>query len=251
MGSYPTLQAADTAIEGLQTTYATKYPLVAKDQAGQVTAAIDELKAEYRLIATPAMKVQAKTYPDNLGHQTSLGCFRCHDGGHYLVVKGKVSAKTIPSECSTCHTFPQVSGSASKYPLASKPAGSSLASAIANIPIGAKPADHKDKVYVFSHKNAVEQCRADRDVLRRLSYPQLLRELPQQRCDQGQARLDALQPRRRRGRGGWHAVVQLLPPAHLLRAVPQGPCPGQQRRAGDIKHRAQSLGNRAASRHQA
>jgi nitrate/TMAO reductase-like tetraheme cytochrome c subunit len=153
-GNYPTLQAADTAIDGLQTTYATKYPLVAKSQAGQVSAAIDELKSEYRLIATPAMKVQAKTYPDNLGHQTSLGCFRCHDGGHYLVVKGKVTTQTIPSECSTCHTFPQVSGSASRYPLVTKPAGSSLASAIANIPIGAKPADHKDKVYVFSHKNA-------------------------------------------------------------------------------------------------
>jgi nitrate/TMAO reductase-like tetraheme cytochrome c subunit len=153
-GNYPTLQAADTAIEGLQKTYETKYPLVAKAQSAQVTAAIDELKSQYRLIATPAMKVQAKTYPDNLGHQTSPGCFRCHDGGHYLVVKGKVTSQTIPSECSTCHTFPQVSASAPKYPLVSKPAGSSLASAIANIPIGARPADHKAKGYVFSHKNA-------------------------------------------------------------------------------------------------
>jgi len=154
-GNYPSLQAADTAIAGLRSTYAAKYPLVARAQGGQVTAAIDELKTEYALIATPAMKVQARTYPDNLGHQTSLGCFRCHDGAHYLVVKGQVTNKTIPSACSTCHTFPQVSASASHFPLADKPAGSSLASAIANIPLGAKPADHKDTLYVFSHKNAV------------------------------------------------------------------------------------------------
>ena len=82
------------------------------------------------------MKVQAKTYPDNLGHQTSPGCFRCHDGAHFLVVNSKVTKKTIPSECSTCHTFPQVGASASSFPL------------------GAKPADHKDKLYVFSHKKA-------------------------------------------------------------------------------------------------
>jgi nitrate/TMAO reductase-like tetraheme cytochrome c subunit len=157
-GDYPTLEAADTAITGLQGTYAAKFPLVAKAQGKQVDAAIDELKTQYRLIATPAMKVQAKTYPDNLGHQSSLGCFRCHDGGHYLVVKGQVTTKTIPSSCATCHTFPQVTGSASRFPLVNKPAGSSLASAIANIPLGAKPADHKDKLYVFSHKNATKSA---------------------------------------------------------------------------------------------
>ena len=161
-GNYPTLEAADTAIGGLQATYAAKYPIIAQSKSGQVTAAIDELKTEYRLIATPAMKVQAKTYPDNLGHQSSLGCFRCHDGGHYLVVKGQVTNQTIPSACSTCHTFPQVSASATRFPLANTPsasasaASSSLAAVIANIPLGAKPADHKDQLYVFSHKNAVK-----------------------------------------------------------------------------------------------
>ena len=133
-GDYPTLTAADTAIDGLRTRLAANYPLVVQTQAKQVTQAIDELKVQYRLIATPAMKVQAKTYPDNLGHQTSPGCFRCHDGAHYLVVKGKITNKTIPSECATCHTFPQIGASATSFPL------------------GAKPATHKDKLWVFSHK---------------------------------------------------------------------------------------------------
>jgi nitrate/TMAO reductase-like tetraheme cytochrome c subunit len=137
-GNYPTLEAADKAINSLRTSYATKYPLVLKNHDEQVTGAIDELKQVYRLVATPAMKVQAKTYPDNLGHQTSPGCFRCHDDAHFLVVKGKVTNKKIPSTCATCHTFPQVGSSASSFPL------------------GAKPVDHKDKLYVFSHKHSVK-----------------------------------------------------------------------------------------------
>jgi nitrate/TMAO reductase-like tetraheme cytochrome c subunit len=136
-GDYSSLQAADTAITGLRTTFATRYPLVFKTQAAQVTKAIDELKVQYRLIATPAMKVQAKTYPDNLGHQSSPGCFRCHDGAHYLVVKGKITNDKIPSECATCHTFPQIGASASSFPL------------------GSRPASHQDKLWAFSHKIAV------------------------------------------------------------------------------------------------
>jgi nitrate/TMAO reductase-like tetraheme cytochrome c subunit len=135
---YPSLAAANTAIDGLRSTYASQYPLVVKTQAAQVTQAIDELKVEYSLIATPQMKVYAQTYPDNLGHQTSLGCFRCHDGAHYLVVKGQVTNQTIPSACATCHTFPQISTS----------------TAAVSFPLGTQPADHKDKLYVFDHKNA-------------------------------------------------------------------------------------------------
>ncbi|MHB1475183.1 MAG: cytochrome c3 family protein [Dermatophilaceae bacterium] len=137
-GDYPSLGAADTAIAGLRATYAAKYPLVLKTHDGQVNKSIDELKRIYRLIATPDMKVQAKTYPDNLGHQTSPGCFRCHDGAHYLVVKGQITNEKIPSTCATCHTFPQIGASDFSFPL------------------GAKPVDHKDKLYVFNHKNATK-----------------------------------------------------------------------------------------------
>jgi nitrate/TMAO reductase-like tetraheme cytochrome c subunit len=151
-GDYPSVEAADKAIEGLRTTQEKSFPLVFKANESKITQAIDELKVQYRLIATPAMKVQAKTYPDNLGHQTSPGCFRCHDGAHFLVVKGKITNKTIPSECSTCHTFPQVSSSASQFPLTAKAASTALASTLGNIPMGVKPANHQDKLWVFNHK---------------------------------------------------------------------------------------------------
>src|SRR6185436_5239083 len=130
---------------------AAKYPLVLKTQDAQVTQSIDALKGVYRLIATPAMKVQAKTYPDNLGHQASPGCFRCHDNAHYLVVKGKITSEKIPSTCSTCHTFPQVGsvaptpGAAPRTaddPLGSNPAALPLGAAFVDFPLGATPVTH-------------------------------------------------------------------------------------------------------------
>jgi hypothetical protein len=56
------------------------------------------------------------------------------------VVAGKITNKTIPSECSTCHTFPQIGASASSFPL------------------GTQPVTHKDKLYVFSHKLATKSA---------------------------------------------------------------------------------------------
>ena len=160
-GDYPSLRAADKAIAGLRTTYATRYPLVLEKHEVQVTGAIDELKQVYRLIATPAMKVQAKTYPDNLGHQSSLGCFRCHDDAHFLVVKGRITNEKIPSACATCHTFPQISGSVAQTSLGAQPAAAlPLGAQFVDFPLGAKPADHKDRLYVFSHKSAVSSTQS-------------------------------------------------------------------------------------------
>src|SRR5450759_2471047 len=156
-GDYPSVEVADKAFDALRSTYAARYPLVLQTQGAKVTRAIDELKTQYRLIATPAMKVQAKTYPDNLGHQGSPGCFRCHDGAHFLVEKGRLTKEKIPSECSTCHTFPQIGPSASSFPLVDKPSKQSLATEFANLPLGSKPATHKDDLYVFNHKNAVSK----------------------------------------------------------------------------------------------
>ena len=97
-GSYPTLAAADTAITGLRTTQA-RYPLAVKAKDVQVTQAIDELKQIYRLVATPAMKVQAQTYQNDVGHQTYSGCFRCHDRTQFHVVSGPVPNKESISPC--------------------------------------------------------------------------------------------------------------------------------------------------------
>lgn len=155
-GTYLSLDLADEAFAGLRATYAAKYPLVLKSQDKQINTSIDELKRIYRLIATPTMKVQAKTYPDNLGHQSAPGCFRCHDGAHFLVAKGQITNEKIPSECSTCHTFPQIGTGVTNSSLVDKPATTSLASQLADFPLGARPVTHKDKLYVFNHKNVTK-----------------------------------------------------------------------------------------------
>ena len=131
---YASLDDADRAIEGLRTFYRARYPLVAENKPQDVNAAIERLKSIYRFVATPEMRVTGTTYPNNLGHQTSPGCFRCHDGAHYLVKDGAKTAETIPSACATCHTFPQIGSSSS------------------GVLIGGRPSSHDDRLWVFDHK---------------------------------------------------------------------------------------------------
>ena len=49
----------------------------------------------------PLMKVTWGTYPSNIGHVDSPGCFRCHDDTH----KTKDGAHTISQDCELCHTI--------------------------------------------------------------------------------------------------------------------------------------------------
>jgi nitrate/TMAO reductase-like tetraheme cytochrome c subunit len=136
--SYDSTGEADQSIDGIRGMYAVKYPLVARTHRAQVNRAVDELKHIYRLVATPEMKEIATDYPNNLGHQDSPGCFRCHDGAHYLVgPKGRLLNKTIPWECTTCHTFPQVGPD------------------VSNLALLGEPASHRSKLWVFNHKNQV------------------------------------------------------------------------------------------------
>ena len=44
------------------------------------------------------MKVGWGTYPNNIGHLASQGCFRCHDDNHKAP-----DGKTIAQDCESCH----------------------------------------------------------------------------------------------------------------------------------------------------
>jgi hypothetical protein len=132
---FPDLASADAAIDNLGSFYTLNYPAVAATKATAISQAETELKVLYRLSATPDMKVTAASYPDNLGHLDFPGCFRCHDGGHYLVKDGAVTSEVIPSTCDTCHTFPQIG------------------TAIASLPLGQPPSTHMDPLWVFNHKS--------------------------------------------------------------------------------------------------
>lgn len=134
---YASSEDADQAIAGIRDFYEQRYPLVAGAKAGAITEAITELQTIYRLVATPDMRVTAATYPNNLGHQTAPGCFRCHDGAHYKVVDSVLTDETISSACATCHTFPQIG------------------SVVSGVLIGQRPDTHDDRLWVFSHKASV------------------------------------------------------------------------------------------------
>lgn len=131
---YRTLDEADASIEELRDFYESRYPETAKYKAGEIERAVEELQLIYRLVATPTMQVTAVTYPDNLGHTDFIGCFRCHDGTHYLVENGALTNEVIPSSCDTCHTFPQIGA------------------AVASLPLGIPPDTHDDTLWVFNHR---------------------------------------------------------------------------------------------------
>jgi nitrate/TMAO reductase-like tetraheme cytochrome c subunit len=132
--SYPDAAAADAEAEKLAGFYELNYPQVAKQDATKIDQAITQIQLLYRLTAMPEMKVTYQSYPNFMGHKDFPGCFRCHDGGHFLVSNGAVTKTVIPYTCDTCHTFPQ------------------LGSDVATLPLGEPPATHNQALWVFNHK---------------------------------------------------------------------------------------------------
>ena len=81
--------------EGFRAFYA---PRASAIDARNLDQAVESLRAAYRNNVFPSMKLTWGVYPDNLGHTTSSGCFRCHDGTH----KAK-DGTTISDDCEYCH----------------------------------------------------------------------------------------------------------------------------------------------------
>ena len=92
---YPDKDNGLAAIESeLKTFYTSK---AAVDQR-ELTRAIGSLQNVYRRNVFPSMKVTFGVYPDNIGHITSNGCFRCHDDGHTAA-----DGSSISGDCEYCH----------------------------------------------------------------------------------------------------------------------------------------------------
>ena len=67
-------------------------------RAAYPASAVAAVQDVYRASIFPAMKVVPGTYPDNIGHMTSNGCFRCHDGSHTAK-----DGSSISGDCEYCH----------------------------------------------------------------------------------------------------------------------------------------------------
>ena len=93
---YPAQDAGVRAVdEGLRTFYA---PRTGAVDARELDQAVDTLRMLYLRNVFPVMKVTWGVYPDNLGHMTSAGCFRCHDGTH-----AAKDGTAINADCEYCH----------------------------------------------------------------------------------------------------------------------------------------------------
>lgn len=103
--NYPDRATAHTRIaEALDGFYQGNYAQIYAQRRGEITSAVAAVQAIYENNIFPEMKVTWGTYPSNIGHMDSPGCFRCHDGNHTSADK-----RTIPSDCDTCHEMPAVS----------------------------------------------------------------------------------------------------------------------------------------------
>jgi hypothetical protein len=99
--SYATQSEAATRIKsGLEDFYRTQYPAIWTTQRAKVELAANSLASIYAQNVSPEMKVVWGTYPNNIGHTDSPGCFRCHDGNHT-----SKDAKTITNDCAACHNL--------------------------------------------------------------------------------------------------------------------------------------------------
>ncbi|WP_243317042.1 NapC/NirT family cytochrome c [Geothrix paludis] len=93
-------EAGSKIVLGINEFYRTTYPDVFKHKRAQVDAAAEAVKAIYMRNVFPEMKLTWGTHPNNIGHEESVGCFRCHDGSHTAA-----DGRTIKGDCDTCHTL--------------------------------------------------------------------------------------------------------------------------------------------------
>ncbi len=97
---YPDRKAAERRIaDELAAFYKTKYADAYKSHRAAVESAGQQVAAIYLRNVFPEMKVTWGSYPNNIGHEDFLGCFRCHDDNH----KSR-DGRTITQDCNACHT---------------------------------------------------------------------------------------------------------------------------------------------------
>src|SRR5580704_2874132 len=97
--NYPTREMAkQNIIAEINNFYRTNYPQIYQTRRPLVQQAGEEISEIYLRNVFPDMRVTWGTHPNNLGHNDSPGCFRCHDGSHT-----SADGQTITNDCSACH----------------------------------------------------------------------------------------------------------------------------------------------------
>ncbi len=94
-----TEQALQAIDKGITEYYRDNYVVVHTQKQAAIRQAVGEVQQIYQTYFFPEMRTDWSTHPNNIGHLTSLGCFRCHSGNHV-----SKSGKVITSDCNICHT---------------------------------------------------------------------------------------------------------------------------------------------------
>jgi nitrate/TMAO reductase-like tetraheme cytochrome c subunit len=86
--------------EQLAAFYRAQDPGVLAAKAALVKSAGEQLATLYNQNVFPYMNVTWGTHPNNLGHMSYPGCFRCHDGDHTAK-----NGTAITQDCAACHNL--------------------------------------------------------------------------------------------------------------------------------------------------
>jgi hypothetical protein len=99
--SYPSREAASDGIRAaLSGFYEKQYPQTWASKKEAVQAAARALSDAWGRNVWPQMAIGWGTYPSELGHEQTTGCWRCHDENH-----ATADGKTISQDCDTCHSL--------------------------------------------------------------------------------------------------------------------------------------------------
>lgn len=127
------------ALAGLTQFYQQNYPQLYEQRQAEIQQVVTVVQELYTVSHFPAMEVYPATYPNNLGHAESAGCFRCHDGKHVAE-----DGSSIRLHCNICHTIPQTVAAGDPVPA---------------IPFQEpqQPASHLASNWIAGHRSAMDE----------------------------------------------------------------------------------------------
>lgn len=93
-------EAVDAIRRNLKDFYRKEFADTYAARAADVEKNIEAIVSIYKNYFFPEMKARWDSFPDNIGHLISPGCFRCHDGQHT-----SPAGKAISRDCRSCHAI--------------------------------------------------------------------------------------------------------------------------------------------------
>ena len=95
------LDEAVSKVKAIETFYEAAYPEVYEGKRDAIGKAIDQLEKIAKVTTFPEMQVNWTTHTNQMGHQESPGCFRCH--GKLVATTTPDRGEMIDAGCTLCH----------------------------------------------------------------------------------------------------------------------------------------------------